>query len=746
MTLNEWFKSMMAVTPAEPRGWFRWLHNHYMGRYGDHHPNLVLGDAFPDEWNKPPRQENEPVEKLDLVLALDFINLHPWACGMKKHTKMAGGLWERMSPEARGAFLAGLSERHFDKDSELIDRTLIRLPSTVLTPESLCQLACNAIRFKRLDLLNALLEKYPSPFDEIRRFSATNSKDSWESEELEKVSHRVIDMILEAALIINDTEAATIALEHGANPSIPIWQLERSSNQKYSALGYVLDTEYMQNMQPHKEMTEILLNYGACASGIPFSGYNHELFLALGKGRHDLVERLVAHGAQLKKPVEPQETPPNIRTAGSECIVMGPGGTNFFGHFGDELRWAYENIGSIIPLVPVSGKLSFFSSNAQGGSKSTLMERVVGNVERLKRYEELGLDTRLTAEELCSAVSCGAFDGLVYLLSKYGDTVRDRVMFRIRRHKPDFGTSWRHMVDMVPQTDGVNCANDFDPQGQKPFELPDGSKLYVDLSAIASPGHNLGPCPEGYFWLRKDTVILRRRKDKILVRRLEKRWLIEPFPPRKPGICREQRYLDECLPLIRGIDGKYIHLGVTMGRLWWIMRAGELKECVHTWNDLPEYSHLQDHAEQLIKAQDSWNTRPDKTSLTDDELWGYPPHFWSYLVRLDNGFVGMTVESCQGNVALLKEYKAWARKAKIREIRFVPEPRLLEWEHWSEVPAEYKPYYYWDTMFGDRPSVTGGAYDNKYESAMASKVRNWYDGKRKEWFKAKKINNGDPQV
>jgi len=54
------------------------------------------------------------------------------------------------------------------------------------------------------------------------------------------------------------------------------------------------------------------------------------------------------------------------------------------------------------------------------------------------------------------------------------------------------------------------------------------------------------------------------------------------------------------------------------------------------------------------------------------------------------------------------------------------------------LPAEYKPYYYWDTMCGDRPGVTMGSYDNKYESAMATKVRNWHDRKWTEWFQAKK--------
>ena len=725
MTLNEWFKSMMSVTPAEPRGWFRWLHNHYLGRYGDHHPGLVIGDTFTDEWKRTKSEQDEPQDKVDQDLALSFVCLHPWACGVDKHTKLVAALWEQMTPEARGAFMAGLSEFHFGDEPELIDRTLLRLETAELSPESLCQLACNVIRFKRLDFLTALLGKYPSPTDKIKRFSASDTWDSWESEELLKLSHRVIDMILEAALIANDIDAARLALQHGADPNISIWQLERSSNNKYSALGYVIDSE---NIQPHMGMAELLLEHGASAAGTAYGGYNHELFLALGKGWHELAERLISGGACLSKPVESAENAEITKTAGCESIVIGPGGPNFYGHFGDKLKWAYENIGSIIPLVPVSEKQAFFSANAQGGSKSTMMDKVVGNLDRLKRYEALGLDTRLSAEELCTAVGCGAFDSLAYLLSKHGDSARDRAMFRIRRYRPDIGAAWRHM-EMVPQEDGVNLVNDFDPQGQKPFELPDGSKLYVDLSAIASPLHKLGPCFEGYFWLRKDTVVLRRRKDRVVVRRLYKKWCMEPFPLRAPGICRDQRYLDDCLPLIREIDGKFIHLGVTMGRVWWTMSAGPLKDVVHTWKDTPEYSNLQDQAEQRIKTQDSCNSRPGSTLLTDYELWGYPPEYWLYLLRLQNGFIGMTIDSCQGKTELLKEYKIWAKTAKSREIKFIPDSQLLKWEHWSEVPAEYKPYYYWDTMCGDRPGVTMGSYNNKYESAMATKVRNWHDRK-----------------
>lgn len=600
------FEQLLASEPLEPRGWFRWLHNHYLGRYGLRYPVLVTGEDFNDVWGKasdmaePLYQRVGTPEEWALLL-----NRNAWAAGMGgklSHTVLH--YLKLLTREARGAFLAGLSELH--SDSKIIERALDFLPSLELSPESLCQLACNAIKYNKPDLLQALLVKYPAPTDRIRRFGAYAMPDDWENREIEKLSNRVIDLILEAALISNNTAAARLALEHGADPNIPVWQLERSCNKRYSALGYAIDTEFIYNNETHKDMVDLLLESGASAAGIAYAGYNSELALALAQGEKELVDRLIFQGASLSRPADDTERV-TIRTEGSESMVISPAGPNFFGHFGRELHWAHEKIGSIIPLVPVSEKQVFYTADAQGGRHYTMMDKVVGNVSALKQYEALGLDTRLSAEELCTAVKADAFDSLVYLLSHYGESARDRAMFRIRRFRPDIGAARRYL-EAVPQPDGVNLAADFDPQGKEYFTLPDGSRLYADLSALASPGHNLGPCHAGHFWLREDTVVLRRRKDRVIVRRLEKRWRMEPLPLRKPGTCREQRYLDECLPLIREIDGQCIHLGVTLGNVIWLLPSCELRDTTAPWRELPAYVAIQDQAEKRIREQVAWNS------------------------------------------------------------------------------------------------------------------------------------------
>ena len=725
-------EKLLLSEPIEPRGWFRWLHNHYLGRFGRCHPDLIYGEPYQDVWGKV-SDKPEPLYKRFGTQEewIDILNRNAWAAGMGgKLIYTVGKHWRMLNSDARGAFFAGLSELHVSDTT--MKKTLELLPAMSLAPESLCQLACNAIRHNKYDLLESLLLKYPAPTDKVKRFGAHYSSDRWEEREITKLSNRVIDMILEAALFWNNIDAAKLAIQHGADPDIPIWQLERSYNIKFSALGYAIDSEYSHNMESHHEMTSLLLDSGASATGIEYSGYNNELSIALAKGQRDLVDQLISLGASLSKPEKTGKVEV-VSTEGSETKVIGPGGSHFFGHFGSELKWAYENIGSIIPLVPVSEKQVFFSPDAQGGKYFTMMNKVIGNLDMLKHYESLGLDTRLSAEELCTAVDAGAFNSLVYLLGKFGNEVRDKAFFRIRRKKPDIGASWGFM-HVVPQDDGVNIARGFEPQGLEPLLLPDGTRLHVDLSAIAPVGHALGPCYPGHFWLRKDMPVLRRRKDRVIMRRLEQRWVMEPLPLRKPGTCKHgQRYLDECLPLVREFNGTFIYLGVNFGRIWWHLGEGEMKKCIHDWQDFKLNIAVQDTAEQLIKAQVDSNTLPSAPLLSDVELRGYPAEFWPYLIRLENGFIGMTVESCAEKPDIFKEYCAWARKEKKHERDFKPDPRLLEWEHWSEVPPDYKPYFYFDTMLRKRPAIVSADYYNIYKYAMKEKVGDWLRDMGRKW-------------
>lgn len=251
--------TQLAVSePLEPRGCFRWLHNHYLWRYGFMHPGFVVEGLDAGLWSQladTPEPLHKRVDNEDLLL--DVVNSHAWSFGIMKLNDTVLALWDRLEPLSRVAFLAAISERG---NADVYFNMLITFSGNLeYSPELFCQLACNAIHAGRRDILEHLLVQPVDLTASIRRFPANTSHDGWEQGVIDQLSHRVIDMILEASLIKNDTTMARLALQHGANPGMPVWQLERSYNHKFSALGYVIDSEYVQNMQPHGEMVELLL-------------------------------------------------------------------------------------------------------------------------------------------------------------------------------------------------------------------------------------------------------------------------------------------------------------------------------------------------------------------------------------------------------------------------------------------------------------------------------------------------------
>ena len=57
------------------------------------------------------------------------------------------------------------------------------------------------------------------------------------------------------------------------------------------------------------------------------------------------------------------------------------------------------------------------------------------------------------------------------------------------------------------------------------------------------------------------------------------------------------------------------------------------------------------------------------------------------------------------------------------EDAFIPDPRLLAWEGWNEVPAEFRPFFKIDRLLGV-PTVRYKA-NNHYARAMIHKAIMW---------------------
>jgi len=531
-------------------------------------------------------------------------------------------------------------------------------------------------------------------------------------EMLDCLSHRLIDMIFEATVIAGNVTAIKLSLAKGANPDLFIWQLERSYNEKHSALSFSMS-------QGQMEVAKVLLQAGASANGNRYITPELPLYLALKNEADDLIDELLKRGASFRH--NPQELEEQPKAEGSESEILSPR-QPFSGHFANELEWATRAVGSVIPLAKIASKLAFYEGDGQGGQKSTFLNRLLydDKLDQLKKYEALGMDTRLTPEELCTAIDWDSVNCLMHLLAKFGKERNARVLFRVRRRKPDFG-AFRREIETRPQADGVNLAKDFNPDGKLVQVLPDGTKLYVDLDAIAPPGHSHGPCLENHFWLRITEAVYRRRGQQVVTIRLSHRWAMTASP-------QNIRQVDDLLPCIKEVEGQFVQLGVTMGNLFHRVRDRRIQKLLYAWSDTDEFKSLMNEAWRRIKNQDAANSRPSIPRLSEDELQGYPTIFWPYLIRLANGYIGVTTESCQQNPGVWDIYQVWSRQNKVED-SFVPDPRVQEWLEVTQVPMELRPFFHFDNVF-DRPGIRHDA-KNDYDRAMISKAVRWWN----DWMK-----------
>jgi hypothetical protein len=271
-------------------------------------------------------------------------------------------------------------------------------------------------------------------------------------------------------------------------------------------------------------------------------------------------------------------------------------------------------------------------------------------------------------------------------------------------------------MQVLPERDGVNEARDFHPAAQIPCELPDGSRIYVDLDAIAPVGHQHGPCLKGHFWLLVEEPTFRRSGQHTIMKRLTSRWTMV-------GIPENIQQLKDLLPSVRFIDGGYFRLGATLGTISSYGKNAVGNDALREWCESPNFHEMAEDAMARILKQDAANARPPDPSLSREELDGYPNEFWPYLVRMDSGYIGMA--GVHLPPAMLPAYKKWERKNK-KENTFIPDPRILDYDIWDQVPPELRPFLAWDDLF-DRPGFREPD-STEYEKAMSRKCTKWWNG------------------
>ena len=727
--------ALIAQPPEEPRGAFRWPHSSYLVRYPLHVP-------IPNEedWEAVEPTLRIADDKLDNQ-AVALFSKHGWTIGRLGWIAVADRLWARLSEDSRASFLAGLSGRlssGFGAGAALAptiplpqgDRLSAaefikeKIGDVTLNPISACELAVNITLRSGDSTVAAILSRPGIAEARVPRLDPLGQRE-WESA-IHPLSDRVADIVFEVALKTNNDRVAEAALDASADPNAAIWSLERSFNERFCALAYAID-------HGTPRMVDRLLNSGASPEGTDYGGLNQPLFYALYHRRDELADRLLAGGASFSMPSEVACAPAGAG-CGCESEVISPRG-QFFGYFRNELDAIRQRLSPLIALTDVARRASHYIGNGQGGSRMTFLNAVANrddDLARLQKYEERGLDTSLSVEEICALIHADAWNCLAYLLGKHGADTRDRAFFRLRRKYSEFGAQQR-WFETEPQDDGINVIAHFDPAGWPSFELPDGSRIHADLSAIAPPGHALGPCGETEFFCREVSAVLRRRGDHVVVTRLSQQWALVPNPfktshlgPR--GLRKLPRYeLLDLLPVVREIGGRFIWLGISLDGVGWNLRDTATAERFHEWRDSLAGERIVAEATRRIAAQDAANLRPPKPQLSEVELDGYPREFWPHLVRLDNGLIGMTEESCD-DTKLLARYRAWEAQNK-PDFTFVPDPRILEWDGWKQVPEELKPFFVFDPMF-DRPGVRHKSA-NEYEEAMIRKAVRWWN---EEWM------------
>lgn len=574
--LGKDWPSLMAriaeVPPEIPRGWFRWLHNSFLSRYG-----AAVYLKLSMEWESVAHVVEHDASRLDDEL-LKQIEVHSWEIGRCGLHRLSDACWQRLSPDARGRILAGISDVINILDLGPLDFNAVaktdpdvrqraanadnwimeRLSDVSLTAESVLELACNAIRRQSEKLLSEVIRLGAGHWNDtilrMEPFEEGWSHEGRHADGVKRLSHRLIDMVLEASVLRGYLPGARMALAAGANVNLRIWALERNSAENHTALSFAI-------AEHGTELINLLLEAGAS----PLSeGTNKCLYLAVTKGNDALVDQLLAAGATFDQGDKPDwltKSIPGDDIERKRCMS--------FNCHSENIEQA-QRLGCDLPLVHASEAAWFFRGDGQGGRYRTILSHFLyqDDVARLQCYVAKGLPLHMTLPDLSTALGWGAYDCLTWMMQRWGTPLS--FMLRVRREIPDFGTNRRAWMVHVDAR-RIGLLESFDTRGLGPFLLPDGGRLWVDLSGIASQEIQLGPV-----WTRTTNVKMRRRRDAVVLREVSHAWEIKPVPV-------NDYQLRDLLPVIKEIDGAFLYTGLTLGTVWWQDYPGDWKDRVKQW-------------------------------------------------------------------------------------------------------------------------------------------------------------------
>jgi len=689
---------IISTKPEVPRGWFRWLHHTFLLRYP---ARVDLG--LVEEWQAVGERTDLDPNQIDGLVLIN-VEAHAWEIGWLGLRTLAEQCWDRISPSAKGMMLAGFSNR-----SDLSDWILTRLPEVGLTAEGVLEIACNAVRNSDLPLFQAAMEKDPKTLrQEVERLEpfekGPSQKSRW-SEEVARLSNRVVDMALEACVLRGCAQGARLALRLGAKADLPIWVLERSYNEHHSALSYSIK-------EGNADVVEALLDAGARTAGDEDS---KPLYLAITSGNDDLAERLIDGGMDFG----PGDKP--------DWLIASRPGDNieweramFFNCSRESIEQA-QRLGAGLPLVHATEVAWFYRGNGQGGCHRTLLSHFLyhDDLERLQRYVSKGLPLKLTLPDLATMLSWGAYDCLCWMMREWNTS--PVVMWRIRRELPEFGTG-RRLWMVRPDAKRVGVIQEFDPGDQDPLELPDGGRLWVDLNGLAGGDNQPGPVTPGTLWVRVCHVAARRRSDRVVLREAVQTWELQPEPT-------NEHQLRNLLPVVKEVDGVFLVTGLSMGKVWWgdYPVGGEEKDWIKQWVEGAAWERLRPSVIERLNAQRAAHQNAPTPVLESEELEPFPPVFHPWLRRDADGFIRLDESAAERFPRVIADYRAWEASERNHEREWILDQRFLAWASWNEVPVDLRPWFEWETMF-QRPGPMSLRNGRPYETAMCRRALNWWNG------------------
>ncbi|QIF03950.1 hypothetical protein [Roseimicrobium sp. ORNL1] len=715
-SIPELLQDLASSTTERPEGIVDWMHYGFRLRCAG-------------MWDPAVRYATlDSLEELALSLSENAVaQLTPlfeqraWMAGRHDLRTLADLLWPRISPAAQGNFLAGamqlLEGDAFSASAKADDLStwiLQRLPMTGLEAPAAAEIGAYAIICKNYTLLQCLLNRDDLPEGPVPRFSGYRDQLRFE-EQLSQQSTCVLDVLLEAAIRCVRSEAVQLLLERGANPNIPCWILERNFNEWHSALSYAIQEGREKSREGAQKIVGLLLSHGADPQGLECAGRNLPLMLAIQQRDWALADLLLDLGATFEggQPYEENSHGHKGKVISEVHLTMG--------YREEDLQWVDQKLSPLISLAKPWEIPLFLQGDGQGGHIITFLGNLASDqhIAQLRKYEAKGLGTTLTPMLLLNLINGGCYEALRHLLRNNPDI--GRIMFRIRRRKPDFATQGNELMRCVPEHDGSHTLSGFHPCEETALTLPDGTRVHAWLDCVAPPAHSHGPISPGCFWLQTISADHRRWGEHLKTIRTRRVWRAVKVP-------KNDYQLEDLIPLVKEVNDTFFLLGITLRSLSFGQKLpGTWKECVEVWKNGVSTHLIREQFVERMTAQMSMNVDAPRPVLGEKDLKAYPPEFWPYLLRLDDGTIGMTPDGCRLKPDMLDLYEVWARQNK-PDKNLPIDPRLLAWKMWPQIPVELRPFFHFDELF-QKPSVRHNAR-NPYEEEMIRAAVQWNN----EWM------------